>query len=283
MPIRTVSPCGLAHSCWGVYLTSSGYTGGLPNRFQFFLRSFAGRSRAYSANAPGFGGSRASVTRRDKRPQGGDIDLGLLLHRRRRAGAPANGVQHAAGDVQRRRQRPWVADDEEHVWRAQQAAIDLHTAVAVEEVRRGDHSNTRDRHCFGASVAEFLHRVQQYVAAHRGLGIGDGQHDARTGGAEAMSVSGVRVVTSTYFLDRDSGVEVDGRLLRPPYVFLVIGDPRTLAAALDIPGGVLDTVRRRPGASAAVEQQPQVDVTALRALVTPRYARPAAAESGSIG
>jgi uncharacterized protein YlxW (UPF0749 family) len=111
----------------------------------------------------------------------------------------------------------------------------------------------------------------------------DTMEELRDAGAEAMSVSGVRVVTSTYFLDRDGGVEVDGRLLRPPYVFLVIGDPRTLAAALDIPGGVLDTVRRRPGASAAVEQQPQVDVTALRALVTPRYARPAAAESGSIG
>src|SRR5664280_1107508 len=283
MPIRTVSPCGLAHSCWGVYLTSSGYTGGLPNRFQFVLRSFAGRSRAYSANAPGFGSRRASVTRRDKRPQGGDIDLGLLLHRRRRAGAPANGVQHAAGDVQRRRQRPWVADDEEHVWRAQQAAIDLHTAVAVEEVRRGDHSNTRDRHCFGATGAGIVLTITDPQASVRSDVLLDTMEELRDAGAEAMSVSGVRVVTSTYFLDRDSGVEVDGRLLRPPYVFLVIGDPRTLAAALDIPGGVLDTVRRRPGASAAVEQQLQVDVTALRALVTPRYARPAAAESGSIG
>src|SRR5450759_1660087 len=120
-------------------------------------------------------------------------------------------------------------------------------------------------------------------ASVRGDVLLDTMEELRDAGAEAMSVSGVRVVTSTYFLDRDGGVEVDGRLLRPPYVFLVIGDPRTLAAALDIPGGVLDTVRRRPGASAAVEQQPQVDVTALRALVTPRYARPAAAESGSIG
>ena len=37
---------------------------------------------------------------------------------------------------------------------------------------------------------------------------------------------------------------VDGTELTSPYRFRVIGDPRTLAAALDIPGGVLDVLRQ---------------------------------------
>lgn len=110
----------------------------------------------------------------------------------------------------------------------------------------------------------------------RGDVLLDALEELRDAGAEAIAISGVRVGASTYLVDRDGGVEVDGRVLRPPYRFQVVGDPPTLAAAMDIPGGVGDTVRRRPGATASVEQQPRVDITALRPLPTPRYARPAA-------
>lgn len=104
----------------------------------------------------------------------------------------------------------------------------------------------------------------------------DALEELRDAGAEAVAISGVRVGASTYLVDRDGGIEVDGRVLRSPYVFEVIGDASTLAAAMDIPGGVLDTVRRRPGAAATVDQRQRVDITALRPLPSPRYARPAA-------
>jgi uncharacterized protein YlxW (UPF0749 family) len=55
----------------------------------------------------------------------------------------------------------------------------------------------------------------------------------------------------------------------------VIGDSRTLAAALDIPGGVLDVLRQRD-AQGVVTQRSSIEITSLRAAPSPRYARPAA-------
>lgn len=103
----------------------------------------------------------------------------------------------------------------------------------------------------------------------------DTLEELRGAGAEAVQVGGVRVVASTAFVDTPGGVQVDGRALASPYVFTVVGNARTLATALDIPGGVFDTVSERPGAAASVSSAEEVAVTALRPLETPRYARPA--------
>jgi uncharacterized protein YlxW (UPF0749 family) len=108
----------------------------------------------------------------------------------------------------------------------------------------------------------------------------DALEELRDAGAEAIQLGTVRVVASTYLIDRaDGGLIVDGQALQAPYRFLVIGDPRTLAAALDIPGGVLDSVERNDGASATVEQRSVVRVSALRPVTTPRYARPVSTPS----
>lgn len=107
----------------------------------------------------------------------------------------------------------------------------------------------------------------------------DALQELRDAGAEAIELStaagpAVRVVASTSLVDVEGGVEVDGTVLVTPYRFRVIGEPRTLAAALDIPGGVLDVVRQRD-AQARVTQRPSVLITSLRATPSPRYARPA--------
>jgi uncharacterized protein YlxW (UPF0749 family) len=103
----------------------------------------------------------------------------------------------------------------------------------------------------------------------------DALQELRDAGAEAIQLSGVRVVASTALVDQPGAIDVDGRQVTAPYRFAVIGDPRTLAAALAIPGGVVDTVDRRPGARATVTRSPRLSITALRVLVEPRYARPA--------
>ena len=91
-------------------------------------------------------------------------------------------------------------------------------------------------------------------------------------GAEAGPV--VRVVASTALVDgEDGGVVVDGTLLRAPYRFTVLGDPGTLASAMGIPGGVED-VAARAGGEALVTRSEELEVTALRVLEPPRYARP---------
>jgi uncharacterized protein YlxW (UPF0749 family) len=107
----------------------------------------------------------------------------------------------------------------------------------------------------------------------------DTLQELRDAGAEAVQVAGageppVRVVASTDFVDDGPRVLVDGRPVTPPYEFTVVGDPGTLASALAIPGGVVDTVARL-GGEASVERADTLVVGALRPVETPRYARPA--------
>jgi uncharacterized protein YlxW (UPF0749 family) len=111
----------------------------------------------------------------------------------------------------------------------------------------------------------------------------DALEELRAAGAEAVQIEGrapdgetvrqVRVVASTSFVAADGGVAVDGTELRAPYRFIVIGDAATLASALGIPGGVVDNVEQF-GGSVRIARPDTVEVTALRPLEPPRYARP---------
>ena len=101
----------------------------------------------------------------------------------------------------------------------------------------------------------------------------DALQELRDAGAEAMQINGVRVVASTYFTDLEGGVAVSDRSISPPYVITAIGDSRTLSAAMEIPGGVSDSVRRVEGA-ATVRTAASVEVTALQPVSPPQYARP---------
>jgi len=104
----------------------------------------------------------------------------------------------------------------------------------------------------------------------------DALQELRDAGAEAMQLSGVRVVASTAVVDAPGGgLIVDGVRVQAPYRLAVIGDRRTLAGALGIAGGVLDTIDGTSGAKATVIPSPVVTVSALRGLQSPRYARPA--------
>lgn len=99
--------------------------------------------------------------------------------------------------------------------------------------------------------------------------------ELRDAGAEAMQVNGVRLVGSSWFTDTRGGLVADGKPLAAPYVFRAIGDPHTLADALGIPGGVLDQVAGRSGATTDIAERDRVVVDALRPLSAPRYARAA--------
>lgn len=108
----------------------------------------------------------------------------------------------------------------------------------------------------------------------------DAVEELRDAGAEALQIDGssgtsVRIVASSALLDvAGGGVAVDGTRLRPPYRLVAIGESDTLAAALRIPGGVVDTVAARDGAQASVAAVPTVTVATLHRLSPPRYAFP---------
>jgi uncharacterized protein YlxW (UPF0749 family) len=68
-------------------------------------------------------------------------------------------------------------------------------------------------------------------------------------------------------------VVVDGTTLSAPYVFTAIGERATLATALDIPGGVLETLRQ-DGARGTVRPEEEVTVSALHQVRQPQFAVP---------
>ncbi|MET8983708.1 DUF881 domain-containing protein [Streptomyces sp. NPDC004539] len=103
----------------------------------------------------------------------------------------------------------------------------------------------------------------------------DAIQELRAAGAEAIQVNGVRVVAGTYFTDGDNGVSVDGNQIRTPYRFQVIGKPEDLEPALNIPGGVVQTLEKEQ-ATVTVERSDKIVVDALRAAKQPDYARSSA-------
>ena len=103
-------------------------------------------------------------------------------------------------------------------------------------------------------------------------------NELRAAGAEAMQLGGpgqppVRVGVDTWVVGQPGALVVDGTTLSPPYSVLAIGDPATLATALNIPGGAVDSVER-VGGTMSVQQQGVVNVTALRQAKPRQYAQP---------
>ncbi|WP_369166072.1 DUF881 domain-containing protein [Streptomyces sp. AFD10] len=100
----------------------------------------------------------------------------------------------------------------------------------------------------------------------------DALQELRAAGAEAIEVNGVRVVANTYFSGDAGDVQVDGKKIEAPYEFLVIGKPQDLEPALNIPGGVVQTLEKEQ-ATVLVEQSDDIVVDALRPAQRPDYAR----------
>ncbi|WP_405089489.1 DUF881 domain-containing protein [Micromonospora sp. NBC_01392] len=107
----------------------------------------------------------------------------------------------------------------------------------------------------------------------------DAVQELRGAGAEAMQIQGadgtaVRIIASTYFVDASGGgLVVDGRRLSGPYTILVIGDPATMRTALNIPGGVVSSVRDAAG-NVTSEDREVVEVSQLHAPIKLDHARP---------
>ncbi|MFB6440800.1 DUF881 domain-containing protein [Streptomyces sp. NPDC056411] len=96
--------------------------------------------------------------------------------------------------------------------------------------------------------------------------------ELRAAGAEAIQVNNVRVVASTYLSDLRGGVEIDGKRVMQPYRFKVIGKPEDLEPALNIPGGVVQTLEKEQ-AKVSVTRERKIIVDALREAKRPDYAR----------
>ena len=101
--------------------------------------------------------------------------------------------------------------------------------------------------------------------------------ELRAAGAEAIQISdarqAVRAGVDTWIVGSPGALTVDGKTLMPSYSVVAIGDPPTLAAAMNIPGGAVDSVKR-VGGTMSVQQADKVDITALRQPKPRQYAQP---------
>lgn len=102
--------------------------------------------------------------------------------------------------------------------------------------------------------------------------------ELRNAGAEAIELSGQRMTASSWITDSRDGVVVTGSPVSPPYLWRAIGDPQTLAVALDIPGGALASIRTA-GGTATLEQLEHLEITSIRTLEPPEHATPVPAET----
>jgi uncharacterized protein YlxW (UPF0749 family) len=100
----------------------------------------------------------------------------------------------------------------------------------------------------------------------------DTLQELRAAGAEAIQINDVRVVAATYFTQGSGGVEIDGHGVSQPYRFKVIGNPQDLEPALNIPGGVVQTLEKEQATADVVRSQ-KIVVNALRPSKQPDYAR----------
>jgi uncharacterized protein YlxW (UPF0749 family) len=83
----------------------------------------------------------------------------------------------------------------------------------------------------------------------------------------------VRIGVDSWVIGNPGALSIDGQTLKPPYSVLAIGDPPTLAAAMNIPGGAVDSVGRVAG-TMTVAQSDHIDITALRQPKARQYAQP---------
>lgn len=94
------------------------------------------------------------------------------------------------------------------------------------------------------------------------------------GGAEAMTIMGVRVITTTAVQCVGNTLLLDGKRYSPPFVISAIGDPARLQAALDASAGVQafrDAVRDY-GLGYSVTREADIQAPAYQGSVLLRHA-----------
>ncbi|BAR06773.1 protein [Scardovia inopinata] len=97
--------------------------------------------------------------------------------------------------------------------------------------------------------------------------------ELRNAGAEVIDFDGVRIVTSSYIVDTEEGLECDGILIRSPFLIKAIGNPSSLENAVDIAGGVGSKLRVQYGATVKVKQSDKVIITSKAQKKTNKYAK----------
>lgn len=102
--------------------------------------------------------------------------------------------------------------------------------------------------------------------------------ELRSAQAEAMEFNDrARVVAPSWFESTDAGLVIDGQLVQPPYVIDVVGEPATLAGALEFFEGPADQVEK-DGGTLTSEELEEVLIDSTVEASGPGFARPQAGQ-----
>lgn len=97
-------------------------------------------------------------------------------------------------------------------------------------------------------------------------------NELRAAGAEAISISGQRLLATTEVRCNGPTILLNKKRLAPPYVITAIGNPDTLESSLKMRGGVAETLQFW-GIQVAVKKLPQVTVPAYNGALKFEYAK----------
>lgn len=106
-------------------------------------------------------------------------------------------------------------------------------------------------------------------------------NELHAAGAEAVAVNGQRIIANTAIRCVGPTVQVNGIALSSPYIIHAIGDPDTLASALNLPQGVLADIQALDPNMAKVVKKTKLVIPAYTGSLVFRYAKPVSNNSGS--
>lgn len=196
-----------------------------------------------------------------------DSDQGL-------SGAREEDLARILADLQSRQDRLRSEINEQQNLLEQLGSGEDSAAAAVEEARRQAEALAILNGTIPASGPGLIITISDPDLAVDSSVLLDAVQELRGAGAETMQVAGVRIGVSSAIVGSAGSIRIDGVAVQSPFTIVAIGDPQTLATAMQIPGGVEDKVIQA-GATIEVVTADEVLVSALRPLDEPEYAEPA--------
>lgn len=106
-------------------------------------------------------------------------------------------------------------------------------------------------------------------------------NELRQAGAEAISINGQRIVSTTGIRCTGPVVFINDVKMASPFVVLAIGDPKTLVGALEMPGGALSDLKSVDPKMVQIRRLDTVRIPAFSGSTQFRYARPVTMEGES--
>ncbi len=98
-------------------------------------------------------------------------------------------------------------------------------------------------------------------------------NELRAAGAEAIAINDQRLVSRSEIRCVGPTVTVNGKMFGPPFSIAAIGDPQLLAGALQLRGGVAETLRYW-GIELSIQKVNNLHLPAYSGLMTTDFAKP---------